>query len=158
MPKASRTSNLALARVYINHTDSKPGPRTWLEVMGNIVAKKSGGKQRHWESAVWAKNFACIRGLGGDVGAEHFEENNLSCTPPLRCFQRRAARHWLTRYSILDRKHEWWLADRKHPRLQPHAMSGAMPPIPGNPLVPGAGCCRVELSPTRVNLSHGWWS
>lgn len=72
MPKASRTSNLALARVYINHTDSKPGPRTWLEVMGNIVAKKSGEKQRHWESAVRANNLDCIRELGGDVGVEHF--------------------------------------------------------------------------------------
>jgi hypothetical protein len=67
--------NLALARVYMNGVDPKLGTRTWQEVMGHILEKKTGETHRRWQVAIQDKNFDCIRNRPvAETRPEHFDQ------------------------------------------------------------------------------------
>ena len=53
--------NLSLARVYLRHSDPLVSTRTWQNVLGEIIAIKSGPTQARWKSAAKDKAFDLIR-------------------------------------------------------------------------------------------------
>ena len=100
--------SLGLARVYLNATDPKLAPRTWQEVMENIVAKKTEETRRRWDTAIKDRNFDCIRRLPvAETRPEHFDRALADGKVSTNVYLRRIHNHalgmeWLLR-SVIPR-------------------------------------------------------
>jgi len=102
--------SLGLARVYLNATDPKLATRTWQEVMGNIVTKKTDETRRRWEVAIKDKNFDCLRNLRvAETRPEHFDRALADGKVSTNVYLRRIHNHALGME---------WLLKSVIPRLQ----------------------------------------
>lgn len=102
--------NLQLARVYLNAADPKLGTRTWLEVMEDIIAKKTGETKQRWEVASKDRNFDFIRNLRvAETRPEHFDKALADGKVSTNVYLRRIHNHALGME---------WLLKSVIPRLQ----------------------------------------
>ena len=101
---------LDLARVYMNAADPKLVTRTWQEVMGHIIANKTGETRRRWEVAAKDKNFDCVRDLKvAETRPEQFDRALADRKVSTNVYLRRIHNHALG----MD-----WLLKPVIPRLQ----------------------------------------